>query len=260
MPLRFDVVTLFPEMFAAITGYGITGRAVDRGLVTIAPQNLRDFAQDAYKTIDDRPYGGGPGMVMMPGPLAQAVKAISELQFKACGQKGPVVLFSPAGRPVDQALVDQVAASGPWTLICGRYEGVDQRFIDQHVDQIWSLGDFVLSGGEIPAMALMDAAIRRLPGALGDADSADQDSFAQGFLDWPHYTRPEIFGGQAVPDVLLSGHHERISGFRRQAALAQTFWLRPDLIDQARLEGRLSAKDERFLQHLATSAPPKAAL
>jgi tRNA (guanine37-N1)-methyltransferase len=255
MQLRFDVITLFPEMFSAVSSYGITGRAVDRGLVTIAPMNLRDFAPDAHKTIDDRPYGGGPGMVMTPGPLAQAVNAIGKLQLKHCGEKGSVVLFSPAGRPVDQPLVDRIAAGGPWTFVCGRYEGVDQRFIDQYVDQVWSLGDFVLSGGEIPAMALMDAAIRRLPGALGDNESSEQDSFSQGLLDWPHYTRPEVFGGQTVPDVLLSGHHERISGFRREAALAQTFWVRPDLIEKARREGRLSAKDELTLQQLAVTAP-----
>jgi tRNA (guanine37-N1)-methyltransferase len=230
--VRFDIITLFPDMFDAVSKYGVTGRAIGRGLAEVHPHQLRDFAHDPYKTIDDRPYGGGPGMVMMPGPLTEAVLSVKERQAAAGLVPGPVVLMSPSGRPMDQALMDRVSQSPCWTLICGRYEGVDQRFIDQHVDELWSLGDFVLSGGEIAAMAVLDAAIRRLPGALGDAESAQQDSFSgPGILDWPHYTRPEVFQGEAVPDVLLSGHHERIADWREKAALAATQRLRPDLLD-----------------------------
>ncbi len=235
MSLRFDVITLFPEMLEALTRYGITGRAVQQGLASVHGHQLRDYAHDAYKTIDDRPYGGGPGMVMMPGPLTEAVESVRDQQTKAGVAPGPVVLLSPSGKPINQALVDRVAMGPCWTLVCGRYEGVDQRFIDQQVDELWSLGDFVLSGGEIAAMAVMDAAIRKLPGALGDAESAVQESFAgdgpgQGLLDWPHYTRPEVFQGASVPDVLLSGHHERIADWRRKAALEATTRFRPDLL------------------------------
>jgi tRNA (guanine37-N1)-methyltransferase len=230
-PTRFDVVTLFPEMFQALTDHGITGRALNRGLAQVVTHQLRDYTQDAHKTVDDRPYGGGPGMVMMPGPLTDAVRSVKLAQTQAGYPPGPVVLLSPAGRRVDQTLIDQILQTPCWTLICGRYEGVDQRFIDQQVDELWSLGDFVLSGGEIPAMAVLDAAIRKIPGALGDSESAVQESFAEsGLLDWPHYTRPEVFEGQTVPDVLLSGHHERISGWRRSAALKATEALRPDLL------------------------------
>ncbi len=229
--VRFDVVTIFPEMFDAVSKFGITGRALDRGIAALHTHQLRDYAHDAYKTIDDRPYGGGPGMVMMPGPLTEAVIAVKAQQQAAGLTPGLVVLMSPSGKPMNQALMDRVAQAPCWTIICGRYEGVDQRFIDQQVDELWSLGDFVISGGEIAAMAVIDAAIRRLPGALGDAESAVQDSFADGqVLDWPHYTRPEVFAGQAVPDVLLSGHHERIADWRKKAALAATLQFRPDLL------------------------------
>lgn len=240
MTLRFDVVTLFPAILDAVTQHGISGRAVSRGLVCVNTWNLRDFAHDAYKTIDDRPYGGGPGMVMLPGPLAEAVTAIKADQVKTHQEPGIVVLLSPSGQVISQQLVDRVAGRSPlgaetgrcYTLVCGRYEGVDQRFIDQFVDELWSLGDFVLSGGEIAAMALIDAAIRRLPGALGDAESSEQESFVNGMLDWPHFTRPEVFNGQKVPDVLLSGHHERITDWRRKAALEATERLRPDLLNK----------------------------
>ncbi|WVN42802.1 tRNA (guanosine(37)-N1)-methyltransferase TrmD [beta proteobacterium MWH-UniP1] len=231
--MRFDIVTIFPEMFHAVSKFGITGRALDRGLAQLHTHQLRDYAHDAYKTVDDRPYGGGPGMVMMPGPLTEAVAAVKTQQQAAGLAPGPVVLMSPAGQPMNQALMDRVATTPCWTIICGRYEGVDQRFIDQQVDELWSLGDFVLSGGEIAAMAVLDGAIRRLPGALRDAESAVQDSFSGGqLLDWPHYTRPEVFAGQAVPDVLLSGHHERIADWRKKAALAATEQLRPDLLEK----------------------------
>jgi tRNA (guanine37-N1)-methyltransferase len=234
--VRFDIITLFPDMFDAVSNFGVTGRAIGRGLAEVHRHQLRDYAHDAYKTIDDRPYGGGPGMVMMPGPLAEAVAAVKAKQAAAGITPGPVVLMSPSGQPMDQTLMDRVSRSSCWTFVCGRYEGVDQRFIDQHVDELWSLGDFVLSGGEIAAMAVLDAAIRRLPGALGDAESAQQDSFSgAGILDWPHYTRPEVFQGEAVPDVLLSGHHERIADWRERAALTATQRLRPDLLDPQKL-------------------------
>jgi tRNA (guanine37-N1)-methyltransferase len=233
---RFDVVTLFPEMFDAVTRFGITGRACERKLAMVVAHQLRDYAHDAYKTIDDRPYGGGPGMVMMAGPLTEAVVAIKAQQQAAGYTPGPVILMSPSGKRIDQSMIDRLAQSQAcWTLICGRYEGVDQRFIDQQVDECWSLGDFVLSGGEIAAMAILDAAIRKQPGALGEPESAIQESFSPqgpggGILDWPHYTRPEVFAGAAVPDVLLSGHHERIADWRKRAALAATQDLRPDLL------------------------------
>ncbi len=240
MSLRFDVITLFPEMFEAVFEVGVTGRALSRGLAELHTHQLRDFAHDAYKTIDDRPYGGGPGMVMMAGPLTEAVSYAKARQREEGRTPGPVVLLSPSGRPIDQALINRVSCTVPdvvsdtcWTLICGRYEGVDQRFIDQQIDELWSLGDFVLSGGEIGAMAVIDAAVRRLPGALNDPESAVQESFTQpGLLDWPHYTRPEVFEGAKVPDVLLSGHHERIADWRRKAALEATERLRPDLLQK----------------------------
>jgi tRNA (guanine37-N1)-methyltransferase len=234
MTLRIDVITLFPEIIRAVFEVGVTGRALTRGLAQVHLHQLRDFAHDTYKTIDDRPYGGGPGMVMMAGPLTEAVAFVKTQQQQAGYTPGPVVLLSPSGRPIDQALINRVSDTVPdtcWTLVCGRYEGVDQRFIDQQVDELWSLGDFVLSGGEIAAMAVIDAAIRRLPGALNDPESAVQESFSQaGLLDWPHYTRPEVFEGLTVPEVLLSGHHERIADWRKKAALEATQRLRPDLL------------------------------
>lgn len=240
MTLRFDVISLFPEIFQPVFEVGVTGRALSRGLAELHTHQLRDFAHDAYKTIDDRPYGGGPGMVMMAGPLTEAVAFVKARQREDGRTPGPVVLLSPSGRPINQALINQVsdtvsgtASDTCWTLICGRYEGVDQRFIDQQVDELWSLGDFVLSGGEIAAMAVIDAAIRKLPGALNDPESAVQESFSEpGLLDWPHYTRPEVFEGAKVPDVLLSGHHERISDWRKKAAFEATARLRPDLLQK----------------------------
>ena len=228
---RFDVITIFPEMFDATIRFGVTGRAIERGLASLHLHQLRDFSEDAYRSIDDRPYGGGPGMVMMPGPLSAAVDAVKQAQRSAGLIPGPVILLSPWGKTMDQELVDRVALGPSWTLVCGRYEGVDQRFIEQQVDEIWSLGDFVLSGGELAAMAVIDAAVRRIPGALGASDSSVQESFGQaGILDWPHYTRPEVFRGVSVPEVLLSGHHVKIADWRQQAALELTRRLRPDLL------------------------------
>ena len=231
--ITFEVVTLFPEMFSAIERSGITRRAMERGLWQGHYVNPRDFAQDAHRTVDDRPYGGGPGMVMMAEPLAQAIAAC-----KARHDAPPkVVHFSPAGERMTHGRVMDLAGEQALLLLCGRYEGMDQRLIDRHVDLELSLGDFVLSGGELPAMALMDAIIRQLPGALNDASSAVEDSFVAGLLDCPHYTRPEVWEGEAVPEVLLSGDHARIRRWRAEQALALTRRRRPDLLGDAGQDG-----------------------
>ena len=244
--MRFDILTLFPELFAPLLASGITRRAYESGQVEVCLHNPRDHAEGNYRRVDDRPFGGGPGMVMMAEPLARCL-----LQAQARRPApGPVLLFSPLGRPLDHATVARWAASEGAVLVCGRYEGIDQRFIDTHVDEQVSLGDFVLSGGEIAAMALLDAVARLQPGVLGDADSHALDSFnpaLDGLLDCPHYTRPESWAGQGVPGVLLSGHHGQIERWRREQRLALTARLRPELIDQARTAGRLSRDDEAFL-------------
>jgi tRNA (guanine37-N1)-methyltransferase len=224
--ITFEVVTLFPEMFAAIERSGITRRAMEKSLWRANYVNPRDFSADAHRTVDDRPYGGGPGMVMMAEPLAQAIAACK------ARHAGPatVVHFSPAGEPLTHRRVMALSSARVLVLLCGRYEGMDQRLIDHHVDLEVSLGDFVLSGGELPAMALMDAIIRQLPGALNDASSAIEDSFVAGLLDCPHYTRPETWEGETVPEVLLSGDHARIRRWRAEQALALTRKRRPDLL------------------------------
>lgn len=249
--MRFDVVTIFPEMFSALTQWGITGRACEQGLTSVSLWNPRNFSGDARKSVDDRAYGGGPGMVMMAKPLEDTVEAIQAHHQQQGIKSGPICLLAPQGKPFSQQMAADINNYGNLTLICGRYEGVDQRFIDRKVDLQISLGDFVVSGGEIPAMALMDAVIRLIPGALGDQDSAAQDSFMNGLLDYPHYTRPEIVGNFSVPDVLLGGHHAKITGWRRQQSLALTQRLRPDLIEAARAKGLLSQDDEQFLLSLA---------
>jgi len=249
--MRFDVVSIFPEMFSALTQWGITGRACEQQLTSVSLWNPRDFSTDSRKTVDDRAYGGGPGMVMMAKPLEDTVEAI-QVQHQLLGiRSGPVCLLAPQGKPFSQQIAADILSYGNLTLICGRYEAVDQRFIERKVDLQLSLGDFVLSGGEIPAMAMMDAVIRLIPGALGDQESAAQDSFMNGLLDYPHYTRPEIVGNLSVPDVLLGGHHAKIMGWRRQQSLALTKRLRPDLIESARAKGLLSQEDEQFLRSLA---------
>jgi tRNA (guanine37-N1)-methyltransferase len=244
--MRFDIVTLFPELFAPFLTSGITRRAFESGQVQVEFSNPRDFALGNYRRVDDRAYGGGPGMVMMAEPLAQCVQSIRA----ARSDGAPVVLFSPVGMPLNHAAVERWSASTGAILICGRYEGVDQRFIDEFVDAQISLGDFVLSGGEIAAMALLDAVARLQPGVLGDEASHAQDSFnpaLDGLLDCPHYTRPEDWLGKAVPDVLLSGHHVQIERWRRDQRLEQTQRLRPELIAQARQAGHLSPQDEAAL-------------
>lgn len=248
--MRFDVLTVFPAMFAAVTESGITRRAFEEGRAALRTWNPRDFTTDNYRTVDDRPYGGGPGMVMLAEPLEQALQAALASRQAAGVERGPVVLMSPQGRPLAHEKVMQFAAGAGPVLVCGRYEAIDQRFIDAHVDEEVSLGDFVLSGGEIAAMAVIDAVVRQLPGVLNDALSAAQDSFVEGLLDCPHYTRPEDWQGRRVPDVLLSGHHVNIARWRREQALRATWKKRPDLIEAARAAGRLSAADERFLKSL----------
>jgi tRNA (guanine37-N1)-methyltransferase len=247
--VRFDVITLFPELFAPFLAAGVTRRAYETKQVDVRLWNLRDFAEGNYRRVDDRPFGGGPGMVMLAEPLARCLAAVKADR----GDTAPVVLFSPIGQRLDHAQAEAWSASTGAILLCGRYEGIDQRFIDAHVDVQLSLGDFVLSGGEIPAMALLDAVARLQPGVLNDAGSHQEDSFnpaLDGLLDCPHYTRPEEWDGRKVPEELLSGHHARIDAWRRQQRLALTARHRPDLIAQARQAGRLSRADEDFLARL----------
>jgi tRNA (guanine37-N1)-methyltransferase len=248
--MRFDVVTLFPEMFSALTQWGVTGRACEQSLTSVHLWNPRDFCSDTRKTVDDRAYGGGPGMVMMAKPLEDALGRIKVAHEAAGLKSGPTCLLAPQGERFSQKIAADILEYGNIRFICGRYEAVDQRFIDRNVDLQLSIGDFVVSGGEIPAMAIMDAVIRLIPGALGDGESAAQDSFMNGLLDYPHYTRPEIYENLLVPDVLLGGHHAKIADWRRQKSLELTFKLRPDLIESARANGLLTREDEQFLRSL----------
>lgn len=247
--MRFDVITLFAELFAPFLVSGVTRRAFESGLVDVQFANPRDFADGNYRRIDDRPFGGGPGMVMMAEPLARCLAHVRASR----ADSPPVVLFSPHGKPLDHNMVAQWASSKGAVLLCGRYEGIDQRFVDAEVDHEISLGDFVLSGGEIPAMALLDAVARLQPGVLADPESHAQDSFnprVDGLLDCPHYTRPETWRGVPVPAALMSGNHALLERWRRDQSLATTLKLRPDLIDTARDCGRLSARDEQHLRSI----------
>lgn len=249
--MRFDVVTLFPDMFSVVRDLGITGRAHKQERWSLGLWNPRDFTHDVHRTVDDRPYGGGPGMVMLAAPLEQAVAAARAARKGVADT--PVILMSPTGKRFDQAMAQQLAGSDGAILVCGRYEGVDQRFIDRNISHEISMGDFVLSGGEIPALAIIDSVVRLIPGALNDSDSALQDSFntaLTGLLDSPHYTRPEVYDGMPVPPALLSGHHANIAIWRRQQSLALTAARRPDLIQAARQAGMLSKADEKFLNQL----------
>lgn len=240
--IRFDVVTLFPEMFAAVAASGIPRKALEAGLWRLATWNPRDFTTDNYRTVDDRPYGGGPGMVMLAEPLERALDAA-----KAAGG-GAVIYLSPQGRRLDHAKVMELAGRTALTLLCGRYEGVDERLIQRRVDEELSLGDFVLSGGELAAMAVIDAVVRQLPGALGDEQSALEESFAAGLLDCPQYTRPEFYAGEGIPPVLLSGHHADIRRWRLKQALGRTWLRRPELIAARRLSGEEQKLLEEFRQ------------
>ena len=248
--MQFDVVTLFPEMFAALTQSGVTRRAFEQGKCGLSLWNPRDFTTDNHRTVDDRPYGGGPGMVMMARPLEATITAAKQRQLDLGLAAPRVVFMSPQGRPLTHARVTQLKAEPGLVILCGRYEAVDQRLLDRCVDEEISMGDFVLSGGELPAMALMDAVIRLLPGVLNTEASAIEDSFVNGLLDSPHYTRPETYEGMAVPPVLMGGNHAEIVKWRRQRMLEATAKKRPDLLISARAAGLLSKTDEKFLASL----------
>ena len=229
---QFDVVTLFPEMLEVVTASGVTGRARERKLFELVLWNPRGFAVNSYRTVDDRPYGGGPGMVMMAEPLEKAIRAARQRQASAGVKQARTVYLSPQGRPLDHRRVMEYAALQGLVLVAGRYEGVDERLIGRAIDEEVSIGDYVLTGGELAAMVVMDAVVRQMPGALGDAESAEQDSFAGGLLDFPHYTRPEIYEGEAVPAVLLSGNHAEIARWRLKQSLGRTWRRRPELLEQ----------------------------
>ncbi|HSQ06313.1 MAG TPA: tRNA (guanosine(37)-N1)-methyltransferase TrmD [Chromatiaceae bacterium] len=237
--MRFDVITLFPEAFQALTGQGVSARALTRGIASLHLWNPRDFTQDVHRTVDDRPYGGGPGMVMKVAPLRSAIQAA-----RTAAPESRVAYLSPQGRPLDQEAIRRISAQSGWILLAGRYEGIDERLVRLCVDEEWSIGDYVLSGGELPAMVVMDAVIRLLPGALGHQGSAQEDSYTDGLLDCPHYTRPEEVEGLRVPQVLLSGDHARIGRWRRQQALGRTWLRRPELIQQR----GLSEEDRGLLE------------
>jgi len=224
MACEFDVVTLFPEMFAAITGYGVTGKARENGIYSLYTWNPRDFTEDNYRTVDDRPYGGGPGMVMLAEPLEKALNAARNRQIASrSGGNGPRVIYlSPQGRPLTHSVVMELSELPALVLLAGRYEGVDERLIESQVDHEISIGDYVLSGGELAAMVLIDCLVRQMPGALGHPKSADEESFVRGLLDYPHYTRPEVHAGNVVPEVLLSGNHAQIEAWRRSGVCGAT--------------------------------------
>ena len=244
--MRFDVITLFEPMFKAVTENGITSRAIERGLWSLQTWNPREETEDNHRTIDDRPFGGGPGMVMMAEPLARTLKRI-----RRAGNAGRVISFAPNGtRLTDETVRRWVAEDRDMVLICGRYEGIDQRFLDRYVEETVSVGDFVLSGGELAAMVLIDAVVRQLPGAIKELSTLDE-SFSTGLLDAPHYTRPEVWEGESVPEVLLSGHHANIARWTREKALESTLRTRPDLIEKAKNQGKLTKSDMLWLkEHL----------
>ena len=240
----FGVVTLFPEMFEAISCYGVTGRAVKNGLIQMHCWSPRDFTHDKHKTVDDRPYGGGPGMLMKVQPLRDAIHAAKD----AAGGEVKVIYLSPQGRRLDHKGVQELASRERLILVAGRYEGIDERLIETEIDEEWSLGDFVLSGGEIPAMTMIDAVSRLVPGVLGHQDSATEDSFHDGLLDCPHYTRPEQLDDMQVPDVLLSGNHKEIRRWRLKQQLGRTWQRRPDLLDSLELDAEQKALLTDFIR------------
>lgn len=254
--MRIAVVSLFPEMFSAVSDYGITGRAVKQGLLELQVFNPRDFTRDRHATVDDRPYGGGPGMVMMIQPLRDAITAARSWADAGTDGQPPaqVIYLSPQGGVLRQEALGELSRQPNLVLVAGRYEGIDERLIQLMVDAEWSIGDYVLSGGELPAMVLIDGMARLLPGALGDAQSAEQDSFVDGLLDCPHYTRPEEYGGQKVPPVLLSGNHEEIRRWRLKQALGKTWQRRPDLLAQRALSGEEQNLLEEFKAETGSAA------
>ncbi|HEY8070105.1 MAG TPA: tRNA (guanosine(37)-N1)-methyltransferase TrmD [Burkholderiales bacterium] len=245
--MRFHVVTLFPEMFAAVTHSGISGRALETGLWSLGLWNPRDFTKDNYRTVDDRPYGGGPGMLMLAEPLEKALDAAKE------SGGGKVIYLSPQGRKLDHEKVMELAGREATTLLCGRYEGVDERLIERRVDEELSIGDYVLSGGELAAMTVIDAVVRQIPGALGGEQSATEESFVGGLLDCPQYTRPELYADAKVPEVLLSGHHENIRRWRLKQALGRTWLRRPDLLAARKLSEQERMLLEEFQRERGTS-------
>lgn len=249
--MRIGAVTIFPEMFRAITDYGVTSRAVSEGLLQLETVNPREFTSDRHRTVDDRPYGGGPGMVMKPEPLEAALDSAVE----AVGGRARVIYLSPQGRLLDQPTVEKLAQEPALVLLSGRYEGIDERVIEARVDDEISIGDYVLSGGELASMVLVDAVVRQIPGVLGHSQSAAEDSFADGLLDCPHYTRPEWFEDRPVPEVLLQGDHERIRRWRLKASLQRTLARRPDL-----LEGRELSKEEQELLAEIREEQPEATI
>ena len=256
--IHFDAVTLFPEMFDAITRSGVTRRAFESGLYELVLWNPRDFSTNAYRSVDDRPYGGGPGMVMMSEPLEKALKAARQRQRSSGVKETKVVYFTPQGRLLDHQLVVELGRQEGLILLAGRYEGVDERLVPRQVDYEVSIGDYVLSGGELPAMALMDALIRRIPGVLGDAESAAQDSFVDGLLDYPHYTRPEVYEGAPVPAVLMSGNHAEIKRWRLKQSLGRTWRRRPDMLAKLKLSAEQQALLEEYKREAEQHEPARA--
>ena len=241
-PLWIGVISLFPEMFDAITEYGVTGRAIRNGLIEFHKWNPRDFTHDKHRTVDDRPYGGGPGMLMMVQPLRDAISA-ARAEAEKDGSKAKVIYLSPQGRKLNQSSVCELATKDKLIFIAGRYEGIDERLIESDIDEEWSVGDYILSGGELPAMNMIDAIARMVPGVLGHNQSAEQDSFSDGLLDCPHYTRPEVLDGKSVPKVLLSGNHEHIRQWRQYQSLERTWRRRPELLTNL----ALTAEQEKML-------------
>ena len=246
--MQINVISLFPDMVSTIADFGIVGRALDRGLISLDLENPRDHTHDAHRTVDDRPYGGGPGMVMKFEPLAEALRSAR----KNLPAGSPVVYLSPQGKEFDQGVARRYAKLPGLLLLAGRYEGIDERLIESEVDEELSLGDFVLSGGEIAAMAVIDAVVRLLPGALGDEESAQQDSFMGGLLDFPHYTRPELVEGRKVPDVLLSGDHAKVARWRSKQALGRSFLRRPDLLEKLELDDEQRKLLDEYLKEQGT--------
>ncbi|MEA3276855.1 MAG: tRNA (guanosine(37)-N1)-methyltransferase TrmD [Pseudomonadota bacterium] len=240
--MRFDVITLFPDLFRILEGQGVIGRAIERDIAELNLWNPREYTRDPHRTVDDRPYGGGPGMVMKVEPLRAAIE-----DAKQAAPASRVAYLTPQGRTLDQSAMAEIASHPGWILIAGRYEGIDERLVERYVDEEWSVGDYVLSGGELPAMVVMDAVIRLLPGALGHADSAQQDSYMDGLLDCPHFTRPEEIEGMRVPDVLLSGDHGAIERWRLQQGLGRTWLRRPELLERRGLNAEEQALLDEFI-------------
>ncbi|PID46523.1 MAG: tRNA (guanosine(37)-N1)-methyltransferase TrmD [Proteobacteria bacterium] len=246
--MHISVITLFPELVKAVVAEGVVGRAEKRGLITLDCVNPRDFAEDVHRTVDDRPYGGGPGMVMRPECLLKAIRA----ERLRLGET-KVIYLSPQGKPIKQSMLEALSGLDSVVMLCGRYEGVDERVVELEVDEEWSLGDFVLSGGELAAMAVIDGVTRLLPEALGHNESAIEDSFSDGLLDHPHYTRPESIEGLTVPEVLLSGHHQRIKEWRRKQALGRTYLRRPDVLQKKDLNEQDRVLLDDFVKEIKTS-------